>query len=204
MRRASDDYQRAHSERRGISAGMDVSGSKPTATELFLIFTRIGLTSFGGGLSGWLYREFVQKHRWLSEEEFLSGLAICQTLPGINVSNLAIWIGYRLLGATGAIASLIGIIVPPAIVIILLAMVFTSLTKIHLVHLALIGASAAAIGLSLSMGLTAARRLPRKVLPLTISAATFAAIGIFHLPLVWVVLVGGTTSIALSLLTHRS
>lgn len=183
---------------------MEVSGSRPTAVQLLLIFTRIGLTSFGGGLSGWLFREFVQKHRWLSEEEFLSGLAICQTLPGINVSNMAIWIGYRLLGGAGAIASLIGIIVPPAILIILLALVFSSLTKIHLVHLALVGASAAAIGLSLSMGLVAARRLPRKVLPLSISAATFAAIGIFHLPLVWVVLAGGTISIALSLLTNRS
>lgn len=189
-----------------MDASTDQTTNKPTATatQLFLIFTRIGLTSFGGGLSGWLYREFVQSRRWLSEEEFLSGLAICQTLPGINVSNLAIWIGYRLLGGVGALASLIGIIVPPAILIVLLAIVFAQLTAIHWVHLALVGTSAAAIGLSLSMGLTAARRLPRKVLPLSISALTFAAIGIFHLPLVWVVLVGGVSSITLSFLTHRS
>jgi len=183
---------------------MDSSTSRPTATELFLIFMRIGLTSFGGGLSGWLFREFVQARRWISEEEFLSGLAICQTLPGINVSNMAIWIGYRLLGATGAIASLIGIIVPPAILIILLAVVFSSLTEIPLFHAALVGASAAAIGLSLSMGITAARRLPRKVVPLSISAATFAAIGVFHLPLIWVVLLAGSVSIALTFLLHQS
>jgi chromate transporter len=173
----------------------------PTATQLFVIFTRIGLTSFGGGLSGWLFREFVQRHKWLSQDEFLSGLAISQTLPGVNVSNMAIWIGYRLLGTAGAIASFVGIVIPSAILIVLIAIVFSSLTQFHLFHLGLVGASAAAIGLSLSMGLTIAWRIPRKVLPLGIMAATFAAIGIFHLPLIWVVLLGGGISILLSPLT---
>jgi chromate transporter len=184
------------------SARMENPESPPTATQLFLIFTRIGLTSFGGGLSGWLFREFVQRHRWLTQDEFLSGLAICQTLPGINVSNMAIWIGYRMRGAWGAIASLIGIIVPAAILIVLIAIAFSTLTQIPLFHAGLVGASAAAIGLSLSMGITIAQRLPRKLLPLGIMAATFAAIGIFHLPLVWVVLVGGGLSILASALTH--
>lgn len=181
---------------------MKASDTPPTATQLFLIFTRIGLTSFGGGLSGWLFREFVQRHRWLDEEEFLSGLAVCQTLPGINVSNMAIWIGYRMGGATGALASLIGIIVPPAILIVVIAVAFSTLTHIPLFHAGLVGASAAAIGLSLSMGITIARRIPRKVLPLGIMAATFGAIGIFHLPLIWVVLIGGGLSILISALTH--
>src|SRR5579872_1702138 len=87
----------------------------PTTLRLFVIFARIGVTSFGGGLSGWLLRVFVQDYRWLSEEEFLNGLAIAQALPGVNVSNMAVWIGYRLRGTAGAIASLAGIIIPPAI-----------------------------------------------------------------------------------------
>lgn len=45
----------------------------PTLLGLFLIFSRIGLTSFGGGLSGWLLREFVQDRDWISEEAFLNG-----------------------------------------------------------------------------------------------------------------------------------
>jgi chromate transporter len=174
----------------------------PTATQLFLIFARIGLTSFGGGLSGWLYREFVQRHRWLNDEEFLSALAVCQTLPGVNVSNMAIWIGYRMRGTVGAVASLVGIVIPAAILIVLIAIAFSTLTHIPLIHAGLVGASAAAIGLSLSMGIAIARRIPRKILPLGIMAATFAAIGIFQLPLVWVVLVGGGLSILASALTQ--
>lgn len=62
----------------------------PTLLGLFLIFSRIGLTSFGGGLSGWLLREFVQDRDWISEEAFLNGQAISQTLPGIYECNHAL------------------------------------------------------------------------------------------------------------------
>ncbi len=169
---------------------------QPTAIKLFLIFSRIGLTSFGGGLSGWLLREFVQDRAWLSEEEFLNGLAIAQALPGVNVKNMAIWIGYRLRGRTGAAAGLVGIIVPPAIVIVVLGTVFSSLTQFPATHLALTGAAGAAIGLSLSMGIVAARRVTRTLFPLAVMAATFVAIAILQWPLVPVVLILGATGIA--------
>ena len=147
--------------------------------KLFAIFTRIGLTSFGGGLSGWLFRTFVQDYRWLTEEEFLNGLSIAQALPGVNVANMAVWIGYRLLGSVGAFASLGGIIVPPAIVIVLLAAVFTSLQRFELTHIALTGAGAAAIGLSLVMGITAARRVPRR-LPIAVMARNAVAVALLR------------------------
>ena len=175
----------------------------PTALKLFLIFARIGVTSFGGGLSGWLLRVFVQDYRWLSEEEFLNGLAIAQALPGVNVSNMAVWIGYRLRGGIGAAASLAGIILPPAILIVVLAAVFSSLQNFELTHLALTGAGAAAVGLSLVMGITAARRVPRRALPIAIMAATFIAVAIFRLPLIWVVLIGSPISVLLAARTPR-
>ncbi len=174
-----------------------------TALRLFLIFARIGVTSFGGGLSGWLLRVFVQDYCWLTEEEFLNGLAIAQALPGVNVSNMAVWIGYRLRGGIGAAASLAGIILPPAILIVVLAAVFSSLRNFELTHLALTGAGAAAVGLSLVMGITAARRVPRRALPIAIMAATFVAVAIFRLPLIWVVLIGSPISVLLAARTPR-
>jgi chromate transporter len=168
-----------------------------TALRLFLVFTRIGLTSFGGGLSGWLLREFVQARGWMSEEEFLDGLALSQALPGVNVTNMAIWIGYRLRGTAGATAALAGIIVPPGLFIVALASVMTLLARYPATHLALDGAAAAAIGLSLAMGLTTARRVPRRARPLAFMVATFLAVGPLRLPLVWVVLVAGGASVAL-------
>ncbi|HWA80671.1 MAG TPA: chromate transporter [Acetobacteraceae bacterium] len=162
---------------------------------LFLVFSRIGLTSFGGGLSGWLMREFVIDRAWLSEDEFLNGLAISQALPGVNVKNMAIWIGYRLLGRRGAVAGFAGIILPPAIVIMLIGALFSTLTRFPIVHRALVGAGAAAIGLSLSMGITAARRLPRGIVPILVLVATFLTVGILRWPLVWVLLGAGSISV---------
>ncbi|MDR6411965.1 chromate transporter [Paraburkholderia terricola] len=167
----------------------------PTLTGLFLIFSRIGLTSFGGGLSGWLLREFVQERHWISEEDFLNGLAISQALPGINVKNMAIWIGHRLLGWRGALLAVTGIIVPPAVFIIILGTAFTYLLHFPPAHVLLAGAAAAATGLSLSMGVTTARRVPRTLSPMLFLAGTFVAIGVLRLPLVWVVTGAGGLSV---------
>jgi chromate transporter len=176
----------------------DSPASRPTPLQLFLIFSRIGLTSFGGGLSGWMLREFVQRRRLLSEEDFLNGLSIAQALPGVNVTNMAIWIGYRLGGRGGAIASWLGMVVPAAFVIVLIGSAFISISGYELSHVALNGAAAAAIGLSLAMGLTAARRVPRRIFPLAVMTATFIAVTVLHWPLLWTVLGIGSLSVAVS------
>ncbi len=178
----------------------DIAGSAdedPTPLRLFLIFARIALTSFGGGLSGWLLREFVTERKWISEEEFLNGLAISQALPGVNVKNMAIWIGYRLNGFRGAVAGFTGIIVPPAIVIVLLSTLFGVVAHYPWTHVVLVGAAAAAVGLSLSMGITTARRVPRRVVPLLIMVATFVAVGLLHWPLLWTVVGFGGISVGM-------
>jgi chromate transporter len=170
--------------------------SKPTTLRLFLIFTRISLTSFGGGLSGWLLREFVTDRGWVSEEEFLNGLSISQALPGVNVKNMAIWIGYRLCGLPGAVAAVAGIILPAAVVIILLASGFNMIAQYSLTRVVLLGAGAAAIGLSLSMGITTARRVPRQLVPLLVMMATFGSVALLHWSMVWAVIGFGALSVA--------
>ena len=176
-----------------------LSETTPTAVRLFGVFTRIGLTSFGGGLSGWMLREFVQRRAWIDEEEFLSGLGLAQAFPGVNVVNLAIWVGYRLRGTPGAVAGACGIIVPPAVLVVLIAAVFAALTGYPLTHLVLDGVGAAAVGLSLQMGLIAARRAAMKgVIPVVIMVIAFVAVGLLHISLPLVVLVLGPISVALS------
>jgi chromate transporter len=173
-----------------------MTDDRPTLLGVFRAFAVIGLTSFGGSLSAWMLREFVQRRKWLTEDEFLNGLAISQALPGVNVTNMSIWIGYRLLGRMGAVAGFVGIIVPPALVIILLGTVIASLGRFPVTHRALAGAGAAAVGLSLAMGLVAARRVRRRAFPLAVLAATFVAIGIMHWPLIDVLIGGAALSVA--------
>lgn len=159
----------------------------PSLAAIFTAFSKIGLTSFGGGLSGWMMREFVLKRAWISEEEFLSGLALAQSFPGVNVVNLAIWIGFRLRGGPGALMGALGIVVPPMVVAIGLAAVFSEVRNSHALHVVLAGVAAAAVGLSLQTGIRAARRAARNVVPLLIMTVTFVALFLLRLPLLWVV-----------------
>ena len=181
-----------------------IAAERPSALTLFLIFSRIGLTSFGGGLSGWLMREFVQDRHWLTEEEFLNGLSISQALPGVNVKNMAIWIGYHLAGRAGAVAGFTGIILPPAVFIVLLGALFSALAGHPLTHVGLAGAAAAAIGLSLSMAITAVRRVRRTLVPLAMMACVFVAVAVLRWPLLWVVLGLGSASVAWEFLRLRA
>lgn len=174
----------------------DAPSPQPTPLRLFLIFSRIGLTSFGGGLSGWLLREFVTERGWVSEEEFLNGLSLAQALPGVNVTNMAVWIGYDLAGLPGALAGVAGIVMPPALTIVMLAAVIDALSRYPITQWALAGAAAAAVGLSLSMGITVTRRVPRRVIPLAVLVLTFVAVGLLHWPLLPVVAGMGLVSVA--------
>ncbi|MFC3124972.1 chromate transporter [Pseudoroseomonas globiformis] len=160
----------------------------PSLVQIFLAFTKVGLTSFGGGLSGWMMREFVQNRRWLTEGEFLDGLSLCQALPGVNVVNLSIWIGYRLRGGRGALAGAAGMVVPSLILAVAVVALAGKAVQGPTAHWLLAGVAAAALGLSLQMGLRAAWRVAKRgVAPTVIFAATFLALFALRLPLLWVV-----------------
>ncbi len=157
---------------------------KPTLAAYALVVTRIGLTSFGGGVSGWMMRLVVHERAWLSEAEFLSGLALCQVFPGVNVLNLAIWLGYRLHGGAGAVAGALAMLLPPGLLLLGIATAFADLSGHAVVRAALNGVAAAAVGLTGAMGVRAARRSMTRVGPALLGAATFGAVGLLHWPLV--------------------
>jgi chromate transporter len=175
----------------------------PGLAQIFSAFAKIGLTSFGGGLSGWMMLEFVQVRRWLSETEFLSGLALAQAFPGVNVVNLSIWIGFRLRGGRGALVAALGMIIPPVLTAMLLAALFSELAHAPTVHIMLAGIAAAAVGLSLQMGLRATWRAATGAMPILIIVITFAAVFIAGLPLIWVVGAMAPLSILLAYLRLR-
>lgn len=169
------------------AAEMAAPAGPPSLGQIFLAFGKIGLTSFGGGLSGWMLREFVQNRRWISEADFLNGLALAQAFPGVNVVNLSLWIGFRLRGGPGALAGVLGMVIPAMLVAIAAVAAFGEVAHYQSVHLALAGAAATAIGLSLQMGVRAARRAARSAVPVAIIVATFLAIGVLRLPLLPVI-----------------
>jgi chromate transporter len=112
---------------------------------------------------------------------------MAQALPGVNVVNLPLWIGYRIAGLPGALASAAGVIFPPVGILTMMAIGYSFLSRYPQTKFAFAGAAAAAIGLSGAMGLRAARRQVRKLVPAVILALTFVAVGVLRLPMLVVV-----------------
>lgn len=90
---------------------------------VFLVFLRLGLTSFGGPVAhlGYFRDEIVIRRRWLSEQGYGDLVAMCQFLPGPASSQVGIALGLCRAGYAGAIAAWVGFTAPSAIAMILLA-----------------------------------------------------------------------------------
>lgn len=161
------------------------------------VFTKLGMTSFGGGLSGWMNREVVNKRGWMTEEQFMAGVALTQVMPGPNAVNLACFIGQRLRGGPGLVVAALGILLPPFVLILLLAALYGQVAGSGWLRFVLSGMAAAGVGMNVAVAVRAARRMPG-VVPALVAAALFVGVGILQLPMVGLVLVAGPLSVWLS------
>jgi len=94
---------------------------------LFWTFVKVSAFTIGGGMAmvAVVRDILVVKRKWMSDDEFMDILAISQTLPGLMAVNTAIFVGYRLMGTKGSIVATLGSILPPFIIILAIAMIFT-------------------------------------------------------------------------------
>jgi chromate transporter len=165
--------------------------------EIALVFSRIGISSFGGGLISWMHREAVERRRWLQEREFLSGLALSQVLPGANMVNLALYLGIQLRGGIGAVTAVLGLLWLPIIVIIAMFELYSRVSGAASVHVILDGVASAAVGLNIATGLKAIQR--SKSLPaVAVALAVFLAVGVLHWPMLIVILCLAPLSVMLA------
>src|SRR6266849_4290609 len=143
---------------------MKIQNPRPNKWELFRIWANIGLQSFGGGASTTflIQRAFIEKHRWLSIEEFLHLWNLCILTPGINLVALTILIGRKLGGTWGIVVSLAGMLLPSAIITCLLAAIFKQIEHVAAVQAVLRGVIPATGGIMLLVGLNYALPLIRR------------------------------------------
>ena len=163
---------------------------------IFRVFFIIGATSFGGGLTGWMHRETVLKRRWLGEEQFLSGLALGQVLPGANIINLSVYTGQKLRGAAGAAAAFFGLIFVPFFAVIGIASIYGTLRELSFAEAAMDGVAAAAIGMILIVAGRGIRHAWPRPEALVALGVTFVAVGLLHYSLLLVVAVVAPLSVA--------
>jgi chromate transporter len=169
---------------------------------LFVSFLTIGLTSFGGGMTGWIRRELVEKRGWLDDPQFLSCYALSQMVPGATNVNLAVLIGTQLRGVVGAFTAIAGLLLVPLSILLTLGSFYFAAHGAPggwWLNAALAGAGAAAIGFNIATGIRLARHNIRRLGPALIAAATIFGIGVLRIPLLEVLLVMLPASLALTL-----
>src|SRR2546426_7432229 len=131
----------------------------------FWIWAVIGAQSFGG-VSATLYlirRETVERHGWLTDDDFSRYWGICQIAPGINILGLVSLIGWRLARAPGALLSVCGLLLPSAGITVGLTSIYAGIREVPVVRAAIAGVVPATVGLGLLLAFT-------MVLPLLKSA----------------------------------
>jgi chromate transporter len=100
-------------------------GSKPSLQNLFLSFLRLGLTAFGGpAMVAHIKEMSVTRRKWLDEDRFKNGVALCQTIPGATAMQTAAYVGFRARGIEGALASFVGFSLPAFILMLILSSLY--------------------------------------------------------------------------------
>jgi chromate transporter len=114
--------------------------SLASTAEVFLIFLRFGLTSFGGPIAhlGYFYREFVLRRRWLDDAQYASLLATAQFLPGPSSSQLGFSVGLLRAGWPGALAAFCAFTLPSALLLFAFS-IFSSTFDSRYAHAAMHG-----------------------------------------------------------------
>jgi chromate transporter len=98
----------------------------PTVKSLFLSFFKLGLTAFGGPAMVAHIRELsTRRHQWLDETDFKNGVALCQSIPGATAMQTAAYVGLRVRGISGALATYTGFGLPAFILMLILSVLYT-------------------------------------------------------------------------------
>src|SRR5262245_22057032 len=165
---------------------------------LYKLFFVVGIFSFGGGLTAWFHREIVLVRGWMTDEEFFSGYSLAQVLPGVNSTNMAVYIGQRVRGALGSATALTGLLTGPFFVVIAAALTYNQLAELPGFTAAMAGIATTAVGMIFRLGMTSAQASLRHLSSVIVLIATFVAIGIMQWPLLPVLAVLVPLSIAVS------
>ncbi|GHC67134.1 chromate efflux transporter [Neogemmobacter tilapiae] len=159
--------------------------------ELFRVFGRIGILSFGGPAAqiALMHRELVDRLKWVDEGEYLRALSFCMLLPGPEAMQLATYAGWRQRGILGGIIAGGLFVLPGAAIILSLAMAYGHWGNIPLIQALFMGIQAAVVIIVVEALLRVAKRALKRPVHWLIAGLAFAALFLFHLPFWAVILV---------------
>lgn len=167
--------------------------------ELFWSFFKVGSFTIGGGYAmiPLMQRELVDRHGWMSEEEFLDHVSLSQTMPGVFAVNMASMVGYRLRGVRGAVAAVVGNVVMPIAAILLIAIFLRNFREVPAVESVFLGLRPAVVALIAAPVFTMARSAKVTWSNCWIPVVCALAIWLLGISPVWVVLAAAALGLAM-------
>lgn len=166
----------------------------PSVVDLVRVFGRIGLLSFGGPAAqiSLMHRELVDRRTWLDEPTFLRALSLCMLLPGPEAMQLATYAGWRLRGVPGGLIAGTLFVLPGAIVIAALVLLYAAYGDLPPVQAAFLGVKATVIAIVLQALINLSGKALSGLQPRVIAGLAFLAIFALNLPFPLIVLAAGS------------
>ncbi|MFC5066394.1 chromate efflux transporter [Flaviflagellibacter deserti] len=166
---------------------------KPTLAEATRVWARIGFLSFGGpaGQIALMHRELVEERRWIGEQRFLHALNYCMLLPGPEAQQLAIYIGWLMHRTLGGLIAGILFVVPGALVMLGLSVLYVFYRHAPLVDAAFLGVKAAVLAIVVEAVLRIGKRALRNRAMVAIAVAAFLAIFVLRIPFPLIIAAAG-------------
>ena len=180
---------------------MTLQSNHPSFRELMRVFGRIGCLSFGGpaGQIALMHRELVEERQWVEEEQYLHALNFCHLLPGPEAQQLATWIGWRLHGVKGGLAAGLLFVIPGALVIFALSVLYAFAADLDWFAALFLGIKAAVFAIVVQALIRIGGRALNTRFKQYVAGAAFIALFFFNLPFPLVVLGSGAIGIFVAL-----
>ena len=169
----------------------------PSWREMWAVFGRIGLVSFGGPAAqiAVMQEALVDRLGWLDRDAFLRGLGFCTLLPGPEAMQLAIYAGWRVRGVPGGLLAGLLFVLPGAVVMMGLSAAYVAYGRVAWVEAAFVGVKAAVLAVVLAALWRLRTRVAVGPTSLAVAAAAFVALFFLGLPF-WAV-IGGALLVGL-------
>lgn len=172
-------------------------------TELLTLlkdFTRFGCFTFGGGLSiiAQMQRLYVEQRREITSDELLDLTSVAKSLPGTMIANVAMLYGYRVGGIAGGLTALLGMTMPPMMVMLVISSFYKAFRDNYWVGAAMSGAQAAVVPIIIGAALGMIRGSIRNVPCLMVTLVCGVLYFFFQVNTVVLVVIGLLSGLAMS------
>ncbi len=169
-------------------------------SDLFKTFLKIGFISFGGpmGQIALMHKEIIEDKKWIKEDEFLSALNFCHLLPGPEAQQLATYIGWKLHGTKGGLASGLLFIIPGAIIMLMLSLIYVSFGNTNWFKYLFIGIQASVLAIIIQALIRITSRSLKNQFHYIIAILSFIALYFFAAPFPIIILTAAILGIAIT------